>query len=123
MALRPNVEELVLTGTDALRGYGNELSNQVIGNDGANQLYGYGGADHLAGGGGNDVLDGGDGGDLIEGGAGTDRFYGGAGADTFLFRDGDFGGLSSSTADRLHDFSQAEGDRETVERDLGEEEG
>jgi len=40
-----------------------------------------------------------------------DRFYGGTGADTFLFRDGDFAGMTSGTADRIHDFSQAEGDQ------------
>ena len=40
-----------------------------------------------------------------------DRFYGGAGADTFLFRDGDFAGKTSSTADRIHDFNQSEGDK------------
>jgi Ca2+-binding RTX toxin-like protein len=45
------------------------------------------------------------------GGAGLDRFYGGSGADKFAFRDGDFAGMTSSTADRIHDFDSAQGDR------------
>jgi Ca2+-binding RTX toxin-like protein len=40
-----------------------------------------------------------------------DRFYGGTGADTFLFRDGDFAGLTSATADRIHDFAEADSDK------------
>lgn len=61
------VEELILTGTKAINGFGNALGNQMIGNAGANRLEGVAGADMLSGGLGNDTL------------------AGGLGADTFLF--------------------------------------
>ncbi len=52
-------ENLVLTGTAALDGYGNDARNSLTGNDGDNQLFGYGGSDILDGGAGNDTLTGG----------------------------------------------------------------
>ena len=107
--LRVNFEELDLTGT-ASKGYGNSVDNLVIGNSANNFLYGRDGNDTVRGGVGNDIVYGENGNDTLEGGAGTDRYYGGAGADKFVFRNGDFGGLSSATADRLHDFNEAEGD-------------
>jgi Ca2+-binding RTX toxin-like protein len=39
-ALSPNVENLTLTGTDAINGIGNELNNMLTGNSGANILTG-----------------------------------------------------------------------------------
>lgn len=136
--LRANFERVTLTGTSDLIGKGNELANVITGNAGANKLYGMDGNDTLIGAAGADILDGGlgndmlsggldadklyggegadvlkgdDGADWLEGGAARDRFYGGAGADTFVFRDGDLAGLTSSTSDQIHDFSQADGDR------------
>ena len=110
--LRVNVEELDLAeGTAAIRGYGQDGDNLIIGNSADDFLYGRGGNDIIKGGGGADLLYGESGNDTLEGGAGMDRFYGGTGADTFLFRDGDFAGMTSGTADRIHDFSQAEGDK------------
>ena len=110
--LRANVEELDLAeGSTVVRGYGQDLDNVIIGNSYNDFLYGRGGNDIIKGGGGADLLYGESGNDTLEGGAGMDRFYGGTGADTFLFRDGDFAGMTSGTADRIHDFSQAEGDQ------------
>lgn len=75
-ALAANVENLVLIGSAAISGIGNELANELTGNAGSNVLDGGAGADILSGGDGNDVL---------IGGAGADRLTGGAGADTFRF--------------------------------------
>ena len=49
---------------------------------------------------------GGAGRDALTGGAGLDNLTGGAGKDLFVFRDGDFGGSSIETADRIHDFGR-----------------
>src|SRR5262245_17906425 len=60
--LPPNVETLILTGTDDLSGTGNDLANAIYGNSGNNTLDGQAGADWMAGGTGDDVyfVDGGD---------------------------------------------------------------
>ena len=71
-------------------------------------LYGRDGIDTLRGGGGNDILFGESGNDVLDGSTGQDRFYGGAEEDNFMFDDGDFAGMTSSTADRIHDFVQFE---------------
>jgi len=56
--LGQNLEYLVLTGTVAITGNGNELNNLIIGNGIANKLNGGAGDDTLNGGAGNDTLDG-----------------------------------------------------------------
>ena len=53
--LGANLENLTLTGTDALNGTGNALNNILTGNAGANSLEGGAGADTLIGGLGNDT--------------------------------------------------------------------
>jgi Ca2+-binding RTX toxin-like protein len=53
--LSGNVEDLTLTGTAAIDGTGNALSNTLAGNSGANTLDGGLGADTMAGGTGNDT--------------------------------------------------------------------
>ncbi len=54
-SLGDNVEQLVLTGTDAINGTGNALNNKLTGNNAANQLNGGLGADTMVGGLGNDI--------------------------------------------------------------------
>ena len=79
--LGSNLENLTLTGTDALTGIGNSLKNTIIGNAGNNVLDGFGD---------NDIL------------------TGGAGADTFRFSTRpSFGAL---TADHISDFKGSERD-------------
>ncbi|MGZ2411749.1 Ca2+-binding RTX toxin-like protein [Sphingomonas sp. F9_3S_D5_B_2] len=75
IALRSNVENLTLTGTETVTGKGNELGNVITGNAANNALYGYAGDDKLYGGDGNDVLNGGTGKDGLTGGAGNDTYY------------------------------------------------
>ncbi|MEJ1934803.1 calcium-binding protein, partial [Nostoc sp. NIES-2111] len=54
-ALHANVEKLILTGTAAIRGAGNDLDNILTGNAAANTLDGGAGADLMIGGAGNDI--------------------------------------------------------------------
>ncbi|MGH7945997.1 MAG: calcium-binding protein, partial [Opitutaceae bacterium] len=63
--LRSHVEALVLTGTTAANGTGNDLANAMTGNAGANILKGMAGDDSLKGGGGDDRLIGGPGNDRL----------------------------------------------------------
>jgi subtilisin family serine protease len=72
--LTTNVENLTLTGANAINGFGNSLNNSMIGNTGNNYLDGGAGNDSLVGGAGNDMLNGGAGNDTLDGGAGADFF-------------------------------------------------
>jgi Ca2+-binding RTX toxin-like protein len=91
--LPANVENLVLTGTGAVNGTGNELANSLRGNAGNNRLNGLAGDDTLSGGGGNDRL---------TGGPGNDKLIGGPGLDTFDF---DTAPDAATNLDRLVNFS------------------
>ncbi|MCC7037550.1 MAG: type I secretion C-terminal target domain-containing protein, partial [Alphaproteobacteria bacterium] len=51
-----DVDNLTLTGSGLLNGFGNAANNTITGNSGANTLDGRGGDDHLNGGGGNDTF-------------------------------------------------------------------
>ena len=73
--LSTNVENLTLTGSDFINGFGNSLNNVITGNSGNNFLGGYGGNDTLIGGLGIDFLYGGIGADSMVGGAGDDYYY------------------------------------------------
>jgi len=63
--LGTDIENLTLTGTDALQGTGNAADNVLIGNDANNTLRGLDG---------NDTLDGGQGADTLIGGTGDDNY-------------------------------------------------
>ncbi|NBB14521.1 hypothetical protein GVN21_04000 [Caulobacter sp. SLTY] len=76
-----NLENLQLTGSADINGFGNELGNQIDGNSGANNISGNGGNDLIRGQGGDDTLRGNDGDDQVLGGDGNDRLSGNAGAD------------------------------------------
>ncbi|WP_020484135.1 beta strand repeat-containing protein [Methylomonas sp. MK1] len=83
--LGSNLENLTLTGTAAIDGFGNSLANTLTGNNAANTLDGGAGNDILRGGDGNDVLIGGAGNDSLTGGGANDVLMGGAGSDTYYF--------------------------------------
>jgi len=93
-------------GMDTLSGIenlvGSSFGDTLTGNSGANVLSGVSGTDRLDGMGGADKL---------IGGAGADVLTGGTGGDIFRFAAGDFGGLTTTTCDRILDFSHADGDR------------
>jgi Ca2+-binding RTX toxin-like protein/GH24 family phage-related lysozyme (muramidase) len=83
------VEIVILTGSSAINGTGNEFNNTIIGNSAVNILTGGVGNDTLDGGDGADTLDGGDGNDTLLGGLGNDSLTGGAGDDTYIVDSGD----------------------------------
>jgi Ca2+-binding RTX toxin-like protein len=98
------VENLVLTGNEALAGTGNGGANALTGNRAANVLRGEAG---------NDVLAGGAGDDSLFGGAGRDTLNGGAGSDDFRF-DAELGGIN---VDRIAGFLAAD-DTIMLDRDI-----
>ena len=69
-----NIETLILVGTDAINGTGNDGANNIIGNGAANTLTGGDGGDGLSGAGGSDTLIGGTGNDGMAGGTGDDLY-------------------------------------------------
>ena len=73
--LADNIENLTLTGSTNIWGYGNSGNNELTGNDGNNKLFGLEGNDVLHGGAGSDLLNGGAGIDLMDGGTGNDVYY------------------------------------------------
>lgn len=74
-ALTANVEKLVLSGSLALNGTGNALSNAVTGNGGNNMLKGGAGDDRLDGGAGSDLLQGDDAGVIFDTGLSLSTNY------------------------------------------------
>ncbi|KJV05619.1 calcium-binding protein [Methylocucumis oryzae] len=78
------VENLTLTGSEAINGSGNIMANTLVGNANANILSGHEGNDSLLGGDGNDQLEGGLGKDWLDGGLGMDRLLGGVANDLYI---------------------------------------
>ncbi|MBQ5964149.1 VCBS domain-containing protein [Massilia sp. ZL223] len=98
--LAANVENLVLTGTEDLNGYGNALNNIITGNSGNNTASAGAGNDTVNAGAGNDAIAGGDGNDELNGEAGDDQLQGDAGNDTLdggIGADTMAGGLGDDT--------------------------
>jgi Ca2+-binding RTX toxin-like protein len=77
-----NVENLILTGSKAIKGTGNTSNNVLTGNSGNNKI---------SGGNGNDTLN---------GGLGNDTLTGGAGLNVFLFKTK----LTANNLDKITDF-------------------
>jgi Ca2+-binding RTX toxin-like protein len=96
-----HVERLVYVGAGTFAGTGTAGVETIIGGAGADTLRGLGGNDDLRGGGGADVL---------VGGAGADTLTGGAGADALRYEVWSEPGTGAN-ADRITDFSQADGDK------------
>lgn len=112
--LSDNVENLILTGSNAINGKGNALNNAITGSTANNCLNGGDGNDTLMGGDGNDTLIGGFGTDSLNGGAGNDILVGGFGKDTLIGGAGadSFAVCSPSTGiDTIADFSDRQGDK------------
>ena len=81
--LGANVENLVLGGSAAINGTGNDLGNIITGNAAANLIDGGAGNDTVNGGAGTDTLVGGIGNDRLTGGTEGDAMSGGLGDDTY----------------------------------------
>jgi Ca2+-binding RTX toxin-like protein len=93
-------------GNDSLDGgAGNDAVSDSLGDD---TLRGGQGDDWLYGGQGNDLVEGGEGNDTLTSDTGRDTLTGGAGADVFAFGSSD--ASLQPEADRVTDFSRAEGD-------------
>ncbi|MBD2496754.1 calcium-binding protein [Nostoc sp. FACHB-280] len=106
-----NLENLILTGSNAINGTGNALVNNITGNSANNSLSGGDnndtlnggdGDDILNGGNGNDTLIGGNGNDTLVGGLGNDKLTGGTGNDKFVFNS------LSEGSDTITDFSSTD---------------
>ncbi len=104
-------------GNDSLAGeggndriFGEAGTDSINGGDGDDMLYGGADTDSLSGSTGNDTLYGEAGNDFLQGNGGADQLFGGAGADTFQYFSGS-SGTTLATADRIRDFSSAQGDR------------
>ncbi len=103
-----NVENLTLTGTANIAGFGNASNNLMTGNAANN---------NLSGGAGNDTVMGGLGADTVSGGTGADTLNGGAGKDVFLF---DSTPNAATNLDLLEDFvhTSTATDRIALDRDI-----
>lgn len=78
------LENLTLSGGNAINGTGNAKANVLTGNTANNRLNGGSGNDTVSGGAGNDSLLGSAGDDRLDGGIGNDTMVGGEGSDTYV---------------------------------------
>ena len=99
--------------SDIIRG--NNINNVLRGLDGNDVMYGRGGNDAMFGSNGNDLMYGQAGNDAFVGGSGRDTVFGGSGADSFRV-DAIQHSEVGVGADRIMDFSSAQGDRIDVSR-------
>ena len=83
---------------------GNAADNRLDGGFGNDKLISGAGDDWLDSGRDRDRLDAGAGDDQLRGGGGRDTMRGGSGADLFVWDDGEFGGSTPATMDRILDF-------------------
>ncbi|WP_395682894.1 calcium-binding protein, partial [Inquilinus sp.] len=90
--------------------FNDTITASNFGSDAGNLFDGGTGNDTLNGGAGMDGLNGQDGNDILRGGADADTLGGGAGADRFVYGSIADTGIGAA-ADRIADFSQAQGDR------------
>jgi Ca2+-binding RTX toxin-like protein len=90
-SLTADIENLLLTGTNAINGTGNASANLLVGNSAVNTLTGAAGNDILQGLAGNDILSDSGGNGLYDGGSGADTMTGSVGNEMFI------GGLGNDT--------------------------
>lgn len=111
--LSGQLENLYLTGTNAINGTGNAKANKIVGNNAQNRLEGmngndilegYGNKDQLFGGQGKDTLKGMQGQDVLTGGLGADKLFGGADADRFVFLSVNDSKVNAAQRDTIKDF-------------------
>ena len=104
---------LTTNTTSGGHGAGDVISNfeNLLGSSLADNFIGSAVANVLTGGSGNDSMDGAAGNDTLRGGIGADQTTGGLGLDTFIWDDGEFGAMTTTGADRIVDFSTAQGDK------------
>jgi len=108
LTLASNVENLLLTGTSAINGTGNTLTNYLRGNSANNTLNGGSGNDILEGGTGTDTLTDTSGKAYLNGGAGADTMTGGTGAELFIGGTGN-DTITTSTGTDILAFNRGDG--------------
>lgn len=105
-----NGDDSAFGGSGHDRMTGGRGRDDISGGSGRDDMSGGADDDRLNGGNGDDRINGGSGSDTIRGGSGRDTLRGAEGSDRFVYDDGEFGGVTNATADRILDFSHDEGD-------------
>jgi Ca2+-binding RTX toxin-like protein len=118
--LAGGLENLLLTGSGDIVGFGNALNNSITGNAGNNTLAGGSGNDSLVGGAGNDSMVGGIGSDTLVGGDGNDSLVGGAATDSMVGGSGNDTFVVDSAADIVSDDSGTDEVQSSITYTLGD---